>query len=72
MVGWAHGTAGTAYWLRIAALSSVLPHAPSTQVLPACTALLPAVLQGEQEEYAEEGISWSFIDYVDNQGCLDL
>jgi hypothetical protein len=37
-----------------------------------CTALLPAVLQGEQEEYAEEGISWSFIDYVDNQDCLDL
>ena len=39
-------------------------------------ALAPAhhclCLQGEQAEYGEEGISWSFIDYVDNQDCLDL
>jgi myosin heavy subunit len=26
----------------------------------------------EQEEYEKEGISWSRIDYVDNQACLDL
>ena len=46
-----------------------------TAALLPCTALhccRPAMLQGEQEEYAEEGISWSFIDYVDNQDCLDL
>lgn len=29
-------------------------------------------LQGEQEEYAREGIAWSYIDFVDNQDCLDL
>lgn len=36
---------------------------------------LPAAFllsQGEQQEYAQEGISWSYIDFVDNQDCLDL
>lgn len=36
---------------------------------------LPAAFllsQGEQQEYAQEGISWSYIDFVDNQECLDL
>lgn len=31
-----------------------------------------AAMQGEQEEYAREGIAWSYIDFVDNQDCLDL
>ncbi|XP_011270021.1 hypothetical protein CAOG_08449, partial [Capsaspora owczarzaki ATCC 30864] len=26
----------------------------------------------EQEEYSREGISWEKINFVDNQGCLDL
>ena len=30
------------------------------------------MLQGEQEEYSREGISWSYIDFVDNQDVLDL
>uniref|UniRef100_A0A8D0G4I0 Myosin motor domain-containing protein n=1 Tax=Sphenodon punctatus TaxID=8508 RepID=A0A8D0G4I0_SPHPU len=25
-----------------------------------------------QEEYEAEGLEWSFINYQDNQGCLDL
>lgn len=25
-----------------------------------------------QEEYAAEGLQWSFINYEDNQNCLDL
>ncbi len=29
-------------------------------------------LQGEQEEYVREGIQWSYVDFVDNQECLDL
>uniref|UniRef100_A0A7S2Y0D6 Myosin motor domain-containing protein n=1 Tax=Fibrocapsa japonica TaxID=94617 RepID=A0A7S2Y0D6_9STRA len=30
------------------------------------------VFKMEQEEYKREGISWSFIDFPDNQDCLDL
>lgn len=30
------------------------------------------VFKGEQAEYAAEGIAWSYIDFVDNQDCLDL
>ncbi|KAH7279110.1 hypothetical protein KP509_37G005700 [Ceratopteris richardii] len=30
------------------------------------------VLKMEQEEYSKEGISWSYIDYSDNQDILDL
>lgn len=30
------------------------------------TALCP------QEEYAVEGLAWSFVSYQDNQPCLDL
>lgn len=30
------------------------------------------VFKGEQEEYGREGISWSYIDFIDNQDCLDL
>ena len=30
------------------------------------------VLQLEQQEYISEGISWSFIEYPNNQDCLDL
>ncbi|KAJ8764679.1 hypothetical protein K2173_007767 [Erythroxylum novogranatense] len=26
----------------------------------------------EQEEYEEDGIDWTKVDFVDNQGCLDL
>jgi len=25
-----------------------------------------------QEEYALEGIDWSYVEFVDNQDCLDL
>eukprot|EP00887_Chlorella_sp_A99_P002927 scaffold24.g2927.t1 len=30
------------------------------------------VFKEEQEEYGREGISWSYIDFVDNQDVLDL
>ncbi|KAL6770143.1 hypothetical protein ACKKBG_A33770 [Auxenochlorella protothecoides x Auxenochlorella symbiontica] len=30
------------------------------------------VFKGEQAEYAAEGIAWSYVDFVDNQDCLDL
>ncbi|KAH7619484.1 hypothetical protein Ndes2526B_g06464 [Nannochloris sp. 'desiccata'] len=30
------------------------------------------VFKGEQAEYAEEGIAWSYVDFVDNQDVLDL
>ena len=26
----------------------------------------------EQEEYVKEEIAWSFIDFYDNQPCIDL
>ncbi|NXA80805.1 MYO19 protein, partial [Thryothorus ludovicianus] len=29
-------------------------------------------LKAQQEEYAAEGLQWSFISYQDNQNCLDL
>ncbi|NXK10289.1 MYO19 protein, partial [Herpetotheres cachinnans] len=29
-------------------------------------------LKAQQEEYAAEGLQWSFIHYRDNQNCLDL
>ncbi|NWV40478.1 MYO19 protein, partial [Grantiella picta] len=29
-------------------------------------------LKAQQEEYAAEGLQWSFINYQDNQHCLDL
>ncbi|XP_039332431.1 LOW QUALITY PROTEIN: unconventional myosin-XIX [Saimiri boliviensis] len=29
-------------------------------------------LRAQQEEYAAEGLEWSFISYQDNQPCLDL
>ncbi|XP_028937471.1 unconventional myosin-XIX isoform X1 [Ornithorhynchus anatinus] len=29
-------------------------------------------LKAQQEEYAAEGLEWSFISYQDNQRCLDL
>ncbi|XP_074079633.1 unconventional myosin-XIX isoform X3 [Macrotis lagotis] len=29
-------------------------------------------LRAQQEEYAAEGLEWSFISYQDNQTCLDL
>uniref|UniRef100_A0A8C6XVN2 Unconventional myosin-XIX n=1 Tax=Naja naja TaxID=35670 RepID=A0A8C6XVN2_NAJNA len=28
-------------------------------------------LKAQQEEYAEEGLEWSFVSYQDNQTCLD-
>ncbi|KAM9788989.1 unconventional myosin-XIX [Neosynchiropus ocellatus] len=29
-------------------------------------------LRAQQEEYASEGLEWSFVKYQDNQSCLDL
>ncbi|KAG8451115.1 hypothetical protein GDO86_003398 [Hymenochirus boettgeri] len=29
-------------------------------------------LKAQQDEYAAEGLEWSFIRYQDNQGCVDL
>ncbi|XP_047688738.1 unconventional myosin-XIX isoform X1 [Prionailurus viverrinus] len=29
-------------------------------------------LRAQQEEYAVEGLDWSFVSYQDNQACLDL
>nr|XP_056721013.1 unconventional myosin-XIX [Euleptes europaea] len=29
-------------------------------------------LKAQQEEYAAEGLEWSFINYQDNQSCLDV
>uniref|UniRef100_A0A8D1A9H0 Unconventional myosin-XIX n=1 Tax=Sus scrofa TaxID=9823 RepID=A0A8D1A9H0_PIG len=29
-------------------------------------------LRAQQEEYAAEGLQWSFVNYQDNQTCLDL
>lgn len=26
----------------------------------------------DQEEYLKEGIEWKFIDFYDNQPCIDL
>lgn len=25
-----------------------------------------------QEEYAREGIDWSYVEFIDNQDCLDV
>ena len=33
---------------------------------------LQHVFKLEQEEYVREKISWSFIDFYDNQPCIDL
>ena len=30
------------------------------------------VFKLEQEEYIREQITWSFIDFYDNQSCIDL
>lgn len=30
------------------------------------------VFKLEQEEYVKEEIEWSFIDFYDNQPCIDL
>nr|AAB53061.1 myosin [Acetabularia peniculus] len=30
------------------------------------------VLQGEQQQYINEGIKWSYVEFIDNQDCLDL
>jgi len=30
------------------------------------------VFKLEQEEYVKEAIEWSFIDFYDNQHCIDL
>lgn len=35
------------------------------KVLYACTMLV-------QEEYAREGIDWSYVEFIDNQDCLDV
>ena len=34
--------------------------------------ILQHVFKLEQEEYVKEAIEWSFIDYYDNQPCIDL
>eukprot|EP01025_Chloroclados_australasicus_P040986 TRINITY_DN4316_c0_g2_i3.p1 TRINITY_DN4316_c0_g2~~TRINITY_DN4316_c0_g2_i3.p1 ORF type:complete len:1103 (-),score=96.76 TRINITY_DN4316_c0_g2_i3:1692-5000(-) len=30
------------------------------------------VLEGEQQQYIAEGIEWSYVEFIDNQDCLDL
>eukprot|EP01025_Chloroclados_australasicus_P030601 TRINITY_DN3073_c0_g1_i4.p1 TRINITY_DN3073_c0_g1~~TRINITY_DN3073_c0_g1_i4.p1 ORF type:complete len:680 (-),score=85.30 TRINITY_DN3073_c0_g1_i4:1976-3991(-) len=30
------------------------------------------VLEGEQRQYIAEGIEWSYVEFIDNQDCLDL
>lgn len=30
------------------------------------------MLEVEQQEYTKEGVDWTYIDFTDNQGCLDL
>ena len=34
--------------------------------------ILQHVFKLEQEEYVREAIEWSFIDFYDNQPCIDL
>ncbi len=34
--------------------------------------MLQHVFKLEQQEYAKEAIEWSFIDFHDNQPCIDL
>ena len=36
------------------------------------TFVLQHVFKLEQEEYVREEIEWSFIDFYDNQPCIDL
>ena len=36
------------------------------------TLVLQHVFKLEQEEYVREEIEWSFIDFYDNQSCIDL
>ena len=36
------------------------------------TLVLQHVFKLEQEEYVREEIEWSFIDFYDNQPCIDL
>ena len=37
-----------------------------------CWRLLQHVFKLEQEEYVREEIGWSFIDFYDNQPCIDM
>ena len=37
-----------------------------------CFSLIQHVFKLEQEEYIREKITWSFIDFYDNQSCIDL
>ena len=34
--------------------------------------MLQHALKLEQEEYSNEGIDWSYIEYIDNQDVLEL
>lgn len=36
------------------------------------TFVLQHVFRLEQEEYVREGIEWTFIDFSDNQPCIDM
>lgn len=64
-------TAGTHSGLR-GKLEKPAHRVPDARACRRCCCSLAAYLQGEQEEYAREGIAWSYIDFVDNQDCLDL
>ena len=37
-----------------------------------CCVCVQHVFKLEQEEYMKEQITWSFIDFYDNQPCIDL
>ena len=37
-----------------------------------CSFILQHVFKLEQEEYVKEEIEWAFINFYDNQPCIDL
>jgi len=41
-------------------------------ILPCCLLLFQHVFKMEQEEYRNEEINWSYIEFIDNQDVLDL
>lgn len=44
----------------------------SNDISPCVTLVLQHVFKMEQEEYRNEEINWSYIEFIDNQDVLDL